>query len=187
MGVEELLRHVVETLEEIDVPYALGGSIASTAYGEPRSTRDIDLVAELSTESVALLEEYFPPPDFHFDIQAARKALEDGRPFNIIQVSSGLKIDIFPPSDLIARSQIKRAVVIVVGQDLKARFSPPEELILKKMAYYQESGSDRHLRDIMGMLQVSGDRIDLDLVDRWAFNQGLSDIWAAIRARELEK
>lgn len=76
MGADELLRYLVTALEEVGVPYAIGGSIASIAYGEPRSTLDIDVVASLDATTVVGFCRRFPPGDFYLDLEAASAAVQ---------------------------------------------------------------------------------------------------------------
>ena len=95
MGADELLRYLVTALEEVGVPYALGGSIASIAYGEPRATLDIDVVVSLDSENLVAFCRRFPPGEFHLDVDAADVAMREGAQFNIIHPTSGLKIGVF--------------------------------------------------------------------------------------------
>lgn len=178
----DLLRILIETLEALEIPYALGGSIASIVYGEPRTTRDIDVVADLQTGDVDRMAARMPEPDFFLDPVAARKAVNATRPFNVLHPASGMKIDVFPPADEIARRQIERSTRVEIEPDLRPRFSPPEELIVQKMRYYSEGGSDKHLRDIASMLAISGEAIDREEVGRLASPLGLDDVWGEILA-----
>jgi len=84
-------------------------------------------------------------------------------------------------SDDIERYQIddRRRLPAIAGRE--ASFSPPEDLILKKLQYYTAGGSEKHLRDIAAMLDVSGPDIDLSRVDREADNLGLGDLWQVIK------
>lgn len=180
MEPDELLRYVIEALEGIDVPYALAGSIASIAYGEPRSTLDIDLVADLQHQDVARLKGRFPAPEFYLSEEAAAEAVEHRHQFNIIHPASGFKVDVFVAGDAVEASQIARRRRLPAIGALTATFSPPEELILKKLEYYQSGGSDKHLRDIRSMLRISGAEINQERVRDLADERGLSDIWSAL-------
>ena len=180
MAGDELLRHLVSVLEELDIPYALAGSIASIAYGEPRATLDIDVVVELAESSIAALSQRFPAPDYYMDAEAAVDAVRRGSQFTIIHPSSGLKVDVFPERDEVAVSQLARRRRMAALPGLTATFSPPEELILKKLIYYEAGGSDKHLRDIRAMLDVSADEIEQDRVTSWADRLGLADLWALV-------
>ena len=183
MEPDELLRYVIEALEGMDVPYALAGSIASIAYGEPRSTLDIGLVADLQHQDIARLKGRFPAPEFYLSEEAAAEAVEHRRQFNIIHPASGFKVDVFVAGDAVEASQIARRRRLPAVGVLTATFSPPEELIIKKLEYYRAGGSDKHLRDIRSMLGISRTEIDEGRVRSLAAEHGLADIWSALLAR----
>ena len=180
MQAADLLRHLVSVLEELDLPYALAGSIASMAYGEPRATLAIDVVVRLDPTDIERLKARFPSDEFYLDVEAAGEAVAERSQFNIIHPSSGLKIDVFVEGDEVERVQIgdRRRLPALPG--FTAAFSPPEELILKKLLYYRDGGSDKHLRDIRAMLEISGDEIDVDRVERGAKSLDLREIWTTV-------
>ena len=188
MQAADLLRHLVSVLEELDLPYALAGSIASMAYGEPRATLDIDVVVRLDLSDIDRLVARFPSDAFYLDIEAAREAISDGSQFNIIHPGSGLKIDVFVEGDEVERRQIEDRRRMPALPGLTAAFSPPEELILKKLLYYRDGGSDKHLRDVRAMLEISGDDMDLDRIDRGVRALDLLEIWTVVaRPRDSEE
>jgi len=176
----DLLRHLVSVLEELDLPYALAGSIASMAYGEPRATLDIDVVVRLTHTDIERLKTRFPSDEFHLDVEAAKEAIVEGSQFNILHPSSGLKIDVFVEGDEVERVQIEDRRRLPALPGFTAAFSPPEELILKKLLYHRDGGSEKHLRDIKAMLEISGDEIDTDRVERGAEALGLQEIWSSV-------
>lgn len=181
MQADELLRFLVAALEDVGVPYALGGSIASIAYGEPRATLDIDVIASLDADNLAPFCARFPPGDFYLDPDTAAKAVRDGTPFTIIHPSSGMKIDVFSDKrDEVAKSQIERSRRLPALPGFTASFSPAEELIVKKMQYYQLGGSDKHLRDVRAMLDISGADIDVGRIQDWVDRLGLGDVWGMV-------
>lgn len=179
----DVLRHVVDGLEAAGIRYAIGGSIASMAYGEPRSTTDLDVVIQLERSDVPRLLAHFPRPDFYVDPQAADVAWREGGQFNVIHPYSGVKIDFFVGRDPIARLQVDRARQMETLEGFSAAFSPPEELIIKKLTYYAAGGSERHLRDIASMLRISPDAIDRERVRELAAGEGLLDIWMQVLER----
>ncbi len=188
MQAADLLRHLVSVLEELDLPYALAGSIASMAYGEPRATLDIDVVVRLEPTDVDRLKAHFPSDEFYLDVEAAREAIAEGAQFNIIHPSSGLKIDVFVEGDEVERVQIEDRRRMPALPGLTAAFSPPEELILKKLLYYREGGSDKHLRDVRAMLEISGGEIDVDRIERGVEALGLLEVWTTVsRPRDSEE
>jgi len=180
----ELLRYVVETLEELEIPYMIGGSQAAVYYGEPRFTRDVDIVAGLGPVQMPALLARFPAPDFYVSGEAAREAVETRGQFNIIHPASGLKIDIFvnrdTPYDRL-RLERRRRLPLVPGRD--AWFARAEDVILYKLIYYREGQSELHLRDVSGILRVSGDEIDSRYITEWAERLGLGPLWDAVLKR----
>ena len=179
----ELLRYVADVLEDLGLSYAVGGSFASSAYGEPRYTRDVDVIVALPPERVPEFVARFPPPDFYVDAEVARQAAIERGMFNIIHAYSAIKIDIYIPDDAVARDQIARSRRITGADGVSAAFSAPEELIIKKLQFYRMGEIERHLRDVAAMLRVSGEEIDRERIRQLAAQEGLSDLWQAILRR----
>jgi hypothetical protein len=181
MEQDELLRCVVAILEEQGLTYLLVGSLASGVYGEPRMTRDIDIVIELRLDQVARFCEAFPESEYYVSQQAAREAVATGGQFNVIHPTSGNKIDfMIARRDAWGRSQVGRRRQEQVLPGCPGYVAAPEDVILSKLHYYQEGGSEKHLRDIAGMLRVSGDEIDKAYIDDWANQLGLMREWQAV-------
>jgi len=187
MGPYELLAKVVAVFEQLEIQYLVTGSVAAMAYGEPRLTNDIDIVAGIQAIHIRGLLESFPMDEYYLDEDMIREAINRFSQFNIIHPASGLKVDIMikkeTPFDQSRFSRIKR---IHPAADYAANFAAPEDIIIKKMEYYHEGGSDKHLRDITGMLEISGEIIDLSYIHDWSDRLGLLEIWQAILKR-LEK
>ena len=180
----DLLRRVVAALEGMGVTYMLVGSYGSGAWGEPRLTRDIDLVASLSADDAEPLIRAFPLPEFYVSIDAVREAIRREGQFNVIHPTSGNKVDfIVAGGDLRARTALSRRQAVDLGAGLRAYVASPEDVILGKMEFYREGGSEKHLRDVAGILKVSGDCLDRGYVSQWAGKLGLSDIWQAVQRR----
>lgn len=181
MNQAELLRYLVDALEENRVDYMISGSQASVYYGEPRFTQDIDVVVEITLSQLPALLGRFSLPEFYVSEEAAREAVATRGQFNIIHAGSGLKIDIVVKKDTrYDRVEFERRErhPIVPGRD--AYFARPEDVILYKMLYFREGGSERHLRDIAGMLRISGTEIDTAYVAEWSERLGLNDIWESV-------
>ena len=184
MEQSELLRFVVSVLERLHLPYFVTGSTVTIFYGEPRFTNDIDIVVDLPTSAVEEFCLQFPEDDFYVSQQAASDAVRRRSQFNIIQPRSGLKVDVIVPSPSeFNRTRFARARRVQAGEGWDAAFSSPEDAMLKKMEFFREGGSDKHLRDITGVLKTSGNEIDTAYIDRWADTLGLTEIWQAILDR----
>ena len=184
MEPSELLAYLVRTLERLGVPYLVTGSTATIAYGEPRLTNDIDVVVDLRLDQVPALCAAFPAPDFYVSQPAAEAAVRRHHQFNIIHPGSGLKIDVIVASaSPFDRSRLQRGRRLSAGVDLQVCFGSPEDVILKKLEYYREGGSEKHLRDIAGVLKIQGQRIDRRYIAEWAEKLGVLDIWQALTQR----
>lgn len=183
----DLLRHVIRVLEETGLRYFVTGSTATIFYGEPRFTNDIDIVVDLTEAQIADFCRRFPQEEFYVSASAAREAVRDKGQFNIIHPASGLKLDVIvPQATPFNESRFARARRLRAAEDLEACFASPEDAILKKMEFYRLRGSEKHLRDIAGVLAISRDQLDFDYVQRWAQNMGLADLWTAILKRAQE-
>jgi len=184
----ELLQKIVVIFEHLQIPYLVTGSVASMAYGEPRLTNDIDVVAGIEEQHVADLLKAFPADEFYISENMVREAIHYHGQFNIIHPASGLKVNVIikqnTPFD---SSRFKRMQRIHPADSYKANFAAPEDVIIKKMEYYGEGGSEKHLRDITGILKISGELVDRDYISEWAKRLGLTEIWDAVQNRLDEK
>jgi hypothetical protein len=180
----ELLCYVASVFEELGVTYMIGGSQASVYYGESRFTQDIDLVTDLKLEHVPALVDRFPAAEFYMNAEAAREAVETQGQFNIIHPSSGLKVDVFvnKATDY-DRLRLARRQRLPLIPGREAYFARPEDIILYKMLYFREGQSDVHVRDILGIIRVSGPEIDTAYIAEWAGRLDLNAIWDAVLKR----
>lgn len=177
----DLRAYLVEVLEKLGIEYFITGSVAATYYGEPRFTNDIDVVVRLPEQMVAQFCAQFPAADFYVSEDAAKQAVRTRGQFNIVHPDSGFKIDVIIPGDTpFDQSRLSRKQRGHADPTHVAFFASPEDVIVKKMQYYQEGGSEKHIRDIASMLKVIGDRIDAQYIGLWATQLGLTPTWEAI-------
>ena len=187
MELGELMDLVIKTFKSLKIPYMITGSQASAYYGEPRFTRDIDVVTELKEEQVDDFSRFFPGNEFYCDKEMIKAEIKRRGQFNIIHSTSGLKIDIIlTKATPFSKTEFSRRKPGSVSPEQEAYFASPEDVIIKKMDFYREGGSEKHLRDITGILKISNDIIDIDYITKWADNLSLRDIWDAILRRTRE-
>ena len=178
----ELLRHLVDTLEALATEYMIGGSQAAMYYGEPRLTRDIDVVVALQAEHLPVLLRAFPAEEFYVDEEAARDAVRTSGQFDIIHPGSGLKIDVYVnPDTPYDRARLARRRRLPLLPNVTACFASAEDVILYKLLYYRQVESGSHLRDILGILRVSGPELDESYITKWADRLELSPLWEQVR------
>jgi len=188
MELHELLHKIVETLERLQADYLVTGSVASMAYGEPRLTNDIDIVAGIDERHICGLMAAFPQDEYYISEEMIRQAIQQHGQFNIIHPASGLKVDIMiKESTPFEQSRFNRVRRIFPAESFQASFASPEDVIIKKMESYRAGGSEKHLRDITGILKISGEEVDRGYISRWVRRLGLSEIWDSIQKRLSEK
>ena len=181
MEQSEFLRYVVDALEQLGIRYFVTGATASIFYGEPRFTNDIDVVVDLGREDVPRFCAQFPAEDFYLSEEAAVRAVEQKGIFNILHPASALKVDVIVPADtMFNRSRFARIQRVRPDEDLEAAFSSAEDVIVQKMDFFRQGGSEKHLRDIASILRISGDSLDLEYIEGWADHLGLETIWRTI-------
>ncbi len=172
------LSLLVERLEQLSIPYVVGGSIASSTHGEPRATRDIDVLVALDEEAIAPLVAALGA-DFYVDAASVHEARRLGRSFNVIHLHFFQKIDVFVAGDdLLDREQLARRVVARPEPETRPVFvTSPELIVLRKLDWYRRGGeaSARQWRDVLGVLKVQGPRLDRAYVRRMARELGLAD------------
>ncbi len=179
---------MVQVFESLRIPYLVTGSVASMLYGEPRFTNDIDIVADIPVEKIKEMKKHFPEGEFYFDEKMVQDAVSKKSSFNIIHPASGLKVDVMiRTSSPFDESRFKRGRRLPPARGWEATFAAPEDVMIKKMEFYKAGGSEKHLRDITGMLKMSGKAIDTDYIQRWAEKLSLTQIWEAICRRVEEK
>lgn len=160
---------VARTLEDLGVPYFVGGSLASTLHGEPRFTRDADLVAELEFQHAEPLARALAGA-FYVDEESIRLAIRRRGSFNAIHLATAFKVDVFVsklrPFD---RSSFARREP-AQGDGYDVYVSSAEDTLLAKLDGYREGGevSDQQWRDILAILTVQGDRLDPRYLRTWA-------------------
>jgi hypothetical protein len=184
MEPSELLRFAVSALERLGLRYFVTGSTVTIFYGEPRFTNDVDIVVDLPPDAAEAFCDQFPESDFYVSLEGARRAIRQHSQFNIIHPASGLKVDVvIPPPSEFNRSRFSRARLVRTGEGPGVMFSAPEDAILMKMVFFKKGGSEKHLRDITGVLKLSSAEIDVGYISEWASRLGLSDVWEAVLAR----
>jgi hypothetical protein len=178
----QLLRYLVDVLEALGAEYMIGGSQAAMYYGEPRLTRDVDVIIALRADHLPAFLRGFPADEFYVDEQAARRAIGTAGQFNVIHPGSGLKIDVYVnPDTPYDRARLARRQQLPLLPGVQAYFARPEDVILYKLLYHRQVESGSHLRDVLGILRVSGPELDERYIAEWADHLGLRTLWEQIR------
>jgi hypothetical protein len=174
-----VVRQFTEIIERLGIAYAVGGSMASSVYGEVRFTQDADITVEpfgaKSNQLFAALKD-----SFYISRSAMKQALEESGSFNVIHLTSAFKIDVFIRKDrpfdrqmLARRRQIKLS-------DAHSPFAvvSPEDIILLKLEWFRDGGrtSERQWNDVLGIIRVQGKNLDTNYLEKWADVLGVSEL-----------
>jgi len=153
MSQQELLRRVIQVLEEMATDYMMTGSIASSLQGEPRSTHDIDIVIPIQESSAQKLVEAFPRPDYYLNKESILDAIRLCGSFNLIDLRSGDKADFWVLTDEpFDRSRFSRRYTEEF-MGLRLRVSAPEDTILAKLRWAKlPGGSEKQFTDALRVL-----------------------------------
>jgi hypothetical protein len=164
-------------LEGAGVRYAIGGSWASTAFGEPRFTNDVDILAEFTPET---LDRFFSrlPRTVYADREHAQMALRNGRPFNVIFMPMAWKFDFFPASAFPLGAQELDRAVFLAGSGLSKAATPfvtAEDILLAKLHWFKIGGdvSEVQWRDVQGILRSCGPTLDHEYLQQSAEKLGV--------------
>ena len=179
MSMSNSLRELCDQLETLRIPYAVVGSLASSARGVPRSTLDGDLVAAIAISDVDRLVNALGS-DWYADPEQMKVMIAAGRAFNIIHQPSFFKFDIFPANDAFENAQLERAkrtVLPFMEQAVTCQVVTPEDVLLAKLRWYRQGGevSERQWSDIKGILRVNKS-LDVGYMKIWALKLGVSDL-----------
>lgn len=187
MSAPDLIGLFIEPLEGTQIPYMITGGVASVIYGDPRFTRDIDLVVELTAATAGRLAEafagdaYYVPPLETLQEEAARSPAGH---FNVIHRDTALRADVYVAGDDSLHEWAFRHRRRVPFEEIAIWVAPLEYVVLRKLQYYEASRSDRHLRDVAMMLRISGDAIDSEELDRRLVELELGEAYRLARAYE---
>lgn len=186
------VREVLDALEAAKVPYLIGGAVALAAWGEPRTTRDLDLVIELPFESMAALSlelerrSMLVPVDIMLDLLIEDRA---DLPINAIHMATGYKAEMFllKPGDALRESGLQRRRLVDLGPSLGEVYAhSPEDLILNKLRFFRISQQTKHVRDIASIVLYQANALDVSYIERWAQSLNLIDEWQEIQRRIAE-
>ncbi len=178
----EAFARLLEVLDRMEIPYEVGGSVASSAHGIPRTTLDIDIVVDLKAEQIddfaaELLGE------FYADAALIREAFRAGRAANLIHLGTGWKFDLFPlGKDEYSRTEFGRRSFREIrpydGAAIECAVASVEDTVLRKLEWYRAGGetSERQWNDLRGICKAANRRLDFGYLRHWATHLQVEDL-----------
>ena len=180
-SVESIITRVVRALDASGVPYMLTGSFASTFHGAPRTTQDVDIVIAPTLGSLERLLRQFPDDSYYVSREAALQAYGQQSLFNVIDFTSGWKVDFIvrKTRPFSVEEFERRRSVELFGTTLFV--ATAEDVVISKLEWAQLSGSARQLQDVAGVVRTQADALDMAYVDRWVQVLGLNALWQNLK------
>jgi len=173
-----IVHEVAAVLDRLEIPYAVGGSWASSLLGRPRLTHDVDLTVEpFPGKETAFCDSF--SDDYYVSLPMIQDAIRRRSSFNIIHWPSGFKIDIFVRKDRpYDASVLARRRLHSLSEGRSLTLVSPEDVILLKLEWYRLGGnmSERQLEDVRGVFQMQAGKLDQAYLDHWAADLGVSDL-----------
>ena len=186
MSQPELLKRVTQTLEDAQIEYMVTGSVASSLYGEPRSTHDIDLVVAIKETDVSQLIKAFRLPRFYLDEQSMIQAIEKKDMFNLIDTKEGDKVDFWIlTNDAFDQSRfLHRKKQKFMGFHMQV--ASPEDMILVKLKWAKlAGGSEKQFTDALRIYEVQSKGLDINYLEEWVQKLDLKPLWENLKARSV--
>jgi hypothetical protein len=180
MSPSDVFKQVRIALESAGIRYAVGGSWASTAFGEPRFTNDVDIVTDFTPNNVTSFLHGLPE-SFYADADEAQAAIGHGRSFNVIYMPTVLKFDFFPAAAFpLGTQELERAVWLTETglSEEPAPFVTPEDILLAKLYWFRLGGesSEVQWRDIRGVVRGCGAALNRDYLEQNAVTLRVRDL-----------
>jgi len=186
LEIADFLKLILEALEAAGVEYLIGGAIAEWAWGEPRSTQDLDFVIDLPIKSINKFSKELEKRNMLVPAEIILDTMMEDRadiPVNAIHMYTGLKADLYlvRPGDELRQSAFERRRRVDYGPPIgKVYIHSPEDLILYKLIYLGISSQSKHSRDIEMILHTRRSQLDFDYIEGWVNRLGLRSLWNQI-------
>lgn len=183
----EFARLVLDALEAAELDYLIGGAVATWAWGEVRTTQDIDLVINLPGAKIMRLSQELEkrgmlvPPEIILDLLLMPKG---DLPINALHLHSANKAEIFllRDNDHYRRLSLARRHLVDLGPPLgEVYVHSPEDLIINKVYYFSLSQQTKHVRDIAGIIAQNSDELDMAYIAEWVAKLGVAEVWEEIQ------
>jgi hypothetical protein len=186
MSLPEVFRRITTALDKAGIAYMLTGSFASAHYGAPRSTQDIDLIIAPTVTQLRTFIQDLPIDEYYSDLDAALEAFRRESLFNVIDLTTGWKIDfILRKSRRFSQEEFSRRQMVTL-QGLRLFVASAEDVVIAKLEWSKLANSQRQIEDAASILRLRSGALDQLYLDKWITELGLNEQWiAATRAAGL--
>ena len=166
-SLDDFLKELIKGLDDCSVPYMISGSFGSSYHGQPRATKDIDIVIGPTEKQLLSFVESLGA-DYYVGLEAVREAFANKSTFNVIDSLSGWKADFILRKDrAFSRQEFERKRTAKIG-GIDIWVTSPEDMILSKLEWSKDRQSEQQFRDALGIAVVQWDHLNIDYLRRWA-------------------
>ncbi len=159
----EIVEKVTSILDSLEIPYFIGGSLASSLQGIPRSSQDIDFIADIVDRNIPDLIEAFKN-EFYIDENMIKEAIDHKSSFNIIHLKTIYKVDIFIPDQKQFQEEMSRRkhYILPDQKNKEIYIASAEDIIIQKLRWFRLGGeiSDKQWKDVLGVIRVQSNKLD---------------------------
>lgn len=178
----EVAASIARIFERLGIRYLIGGSLASSVHGEPRSTNDVDVLADFRLEHVEPFATALGG-DYYISTEAVHEAVAAGDPFNVIHMDAAVKVDVFPAAhDAFDQERLRQRerVLLPSRSGASVYVDTAAHSVLRKLEWFRRGGevSERQWRDSIAILRIQGSRLDRAVMADWAAHLGVEDLLA---------
>jgi len=176
----QVTQLIAKVFDRLQIPYLVGGSLASSLHGIPRATQDVDMVADLNPKHVTPLVKALEAA-FYIDENMIHEAIQHGSSFNVIHLDTMFKIDIFVlQDDPASREEMTRRELYRLSEETEQGLflATAEDIILRKLYWFKLGGgsSERQWNDVLGVLQVQKEKLDYSYLQRGSRKMGVATL-----------
>ncbi len=183
MSFVEVLRRVAPKLEQSNIPYMITGSIAASYYGLARATQDLDIVISAGPAELKSFIQLLPQEEYYASLQDALDAQRHQSMFNVLDMSTGWKVDLILQKSAPFHREAFRRRKGVTFEGVPTSMISGEDLILAKLEWSKMGESERQVKDAAIVLQKRSHELNRPYIEKWVKELGLSSEWE--RARQL--
>lgn len=181
MNVPDVFQRITTALNQSHIPYMLTGSFAASFYSAPRTTQNIDLVVDPTEEQLRTLVQQLPSSEYYVDLDAALEARKQRSLFNIVDMSSGWKIDLIIRKSRPFSSQEFSRRTQSTFQGITLFIVSPEDAILSKLEWAKHAESQRQVEDVAAMLKIRWDSLDRAYLEKWVTELEVQEQWSSAK------
>lgn len=177
MSIQDVFQRIISALHQTGVDCMLSGSFAAAYYGAARSTQDIDFVIHATSAQLRSFLGALPQDQYYTDLDSALEAHRRQSMFNVIDQTTGWKIDfIIRKSRPYSQEEFRRRKSVTL-HGVALFMTTAEDAVLSKLEWAKLADSPRQIEDVAAILRTQEKALDHPYLQKWVDELGLRDQW----------